>query len=120
MTEVRDLYTAKRPSDILVRRPHEERAPGEEASFRFNHDAGGTGTHGGVHHEDSSFHCTSNNTIAPTQNLTMGQYGHNTAATGPGTELKEAERAKRAKYRKMVEQSLPNSNRRTRFGILGF
>ena len=40
-TEVRDLYTAKRPSDILVRRPREERAAGEEAAFLFNHDGGG-------------------------------------------------------------------------------
>ena len=41
--EVRDLFTAKGPSDILVRRPREERAAGEEAAFRFKHDVGGVG-----------------------------------------------------------------------------
>ena len=50
----------------------------------------------------------------------MGQFGLSTAANGPGTELKKATDKKRAKYRKMVAASLPESNRRARFEVLAF
>ena len=124
-TEVRDLYSAKRPSDILVWRPRSERAAGEETAFRFNHDAGGLGPsnslHHGVHHTNNNFRDTSYDiTIAATQAVNQGQFGFYTAAHGSGTMMKKPEATKRNAHDNMIATTPPEANRRARFQVLGF
>lgn len=119
--EVRDAYSAKRPSDILVRHSR-HRARGEEGDLLIMNDGGGAQQGAQQrHYADSRFRNTSYDvTIAATQKIENGQFGYSTAAHGPGTEVKKLAAAKHAKYKTTTAQSLPESDRRTRFAVLGF